>query len=137
MRFLVLLYPGEHAEHPGPRDPTPHAALRSYSEELARAGVLLSVDGLEASASSVCIRFPEGKATVVDGPHAAATAAVGGYWLLQVKSRAEAIEWAKRCPAREPAVLELRQVLEPLELAPRPADNATRSDALAASRPAR
>lgn len=115
MRFMMLVIPKGGYEHAAP-DAMPDAdgvaKMMKYNESLAKAGVLLSLDGLHPPASGVRISFAGGKPHVTDGPFAEAKEAVGGYWLIQVKSKEEAIEWAKRAPMGEHEVIELRQVHE-------------------------
>jgi hypothetical protein len=75
------------------------SAMGKYNEELAKAGVLLDLAGLQPTSKGARIKFSGGKRTVVDGPFAETKELIGGYWIIQVKSREEAIEWAKRAPA--------------------------------------
>jgi len=77
-----------------------------------KAGVLLALDGLHPPSMGARVSFPGGKPKVTDGPFAEAKEVLGGYWMIQVKTRAEAIEWASRCPASENEVIEVRQVQE-------------------------
>ena len=113
MRFLMLMYPGKQAEVPGAMPSAKEVeAMMKYNEQLAKAGVLLALDGLHPSAKGARVSFKTGKPVVTDGPFTEAKEIVGGYWMLQVKSKEEAVEWAKRCPAAEANVLELRQVFE-------------------------
>jgi hypothetical protein len=86
--------------------------MMKYNEELRKAGVLLALDGLHPPSMGVRVTFPGGKPKVTDGPFAEAKEALGGYWMIEVKSREEAIEWARRCPGDENAVIEIRQVQE-------------------------
>ncbi len=114
MRFMMLMIPkGYETAAPGA---TPSAeavaAMMKYNDELQRAGVLLALDGLHPPSTGVRVSFPGGKPKVTDGPFAEAKEVLGGYWMLQVKSQAEAIEWACRCPGSENEVIELRQVQE-------------------------
>jgi len=87
-------------------------AMMKYNESLQKAGVLLALDGLHPPSMGARVSFPGGKAKVTDGPFAEAKEVIGGYWMIQVRSKEEAIEWAKRCPASENEVIELRQVQE-------------------------
>ncbi|HVK05700.1 MAG TPA: YciI family protein [Armatimonadaceae bacterium] len=87
------------------------AEMMQYNEELVKAGVLLAGEGLHPSSKGARVKFSGGKAIVVDGPFAETRELIAGYWLLQVKSREEAVEWARRVPFREGEV-ELRQVFE-------------------------
>ena len=114
MRFMLLMIPKGY-ESAG-ADTTPPAdkvaAMMKYNESLQKAGVLLALDGLHPPASGARVSYKGGKATVTDGPFAEAKEVVGGYWMIQVKSRAEAIEWAKRVPGSDNEVVEVRQVFE-------------------------
>jgi hypothetical protein len=114
MRFMVLMIPGDrkNVEAGVMPDQELISAMMKYNEDLAKAGVLLALDGLQPSSKGARIRFSGGKRTVTDGPFTEAREVIGGYWLWQVKSKAEAIEWASRCPAAEGDTLEVRQVYE-------------------------
>ena len=114
MRFMMLMIPkGYEKAEPGKMpDAQAVAAMMKYNESLQKAGVLLALDGLHPPSMGARISFPGGKPTVTDGPFAEAKEVVGGYWMIQVKSKEEAIEWAKRCPGSENETIELRQVQE-------------------------
>lgn len=114
MRFMLLMIPrGYEAAAPGTLPETERIAeMMKYNEALQRAGVLLAIDGLHPPSMGARVSFSGGKPTVTDGPFAEAKEIVGGYWMLQVSSRAEAIEWASRCPASDNEVIEVRQVQE-------------------------
>jgi hypothetical protein len=88
--------------------------MGKFNEELAKAGILLAGEGLQASAKGARVRFSGSKRTVIDGPFAETKELVAGFWLWQVKSMAEAIEWVKRCPNPMPgdSEIEVRQVFE-------------------------
>jgi hypothetical protein len=86
--------------------------MMKYNESLQKAGVLLALDGLHPPSMGVRVSFPEGKPKVTDGPFAEAKEVIGGYWMIRVESKDEAVEWAKRCPACENEVIEIRQVQE-------------------------
>ena len=88
------------------------SAMTRYNEELAKAGVLLDCAGLKPTSNGARIRFAGSRRTVIDGPFAETRELVAGYWLIEVASREEAIEWAKRCPATDNEVIEIRQVQE-------------------------
>jgi len=88
------------------------AAMMKYNESLQKAGVLLALDGLHPPSMGARISFSGGKPKVTDGPFTEAKEILGGYWMIQVKSKEEAVEWAKRCPASDNEVLEVRQVQE-------------------------
>jgi hypothetical protein len=90
-------------------------AMGNYNEELAKAGILLSGDGLQPSSKGARVRFAGDKRTVIDGPFIETKELIAGFWIWQVKSREEAIEWVKRCPNPMPgteAEIEIRQVFE-------------------------
>jgi hypothetical protein len=115
MRFMMLMIPkGYETAKPGtiPADTDKVAAMMKYNESLQKAGVLLALDGLHPPSMGARVSFPGGKPKVVDGPFAEAKEVVGGYWMIQVKSREEAIEWARRCPGGENETIEIRQVHE-------------------------
>lgn len=114
MRFMMLMIPkGYEKAAPGTApDAKAVAAMMSYNESLQKAGVLLALDGLHPPSMGARVSFPGGKPKVTDGPFAEAKEVVGGYWMIQVKSREEAIQWASRCPASENEVIEIRQVQE-------------------------
>jgi hypothetical protein len=95
------------------------AAMMKYNESLQQAGVLLALDGLHPPSMGARVTFAGGKPKVTDGPFTEAKEVLGGYWMIQVKSREEAIEWASRCPASANEVIEVRQVQEMAEF---PAD---------------
>jgi hypothetical protein len=86
--------------------------MMKYNESLQKAGVLLALDGLHPPSMGARVSFSGGKPKVTDGPFAEAKEVLGGYWIIQVKSKEEAVEWAKRCPASDNEVIELRQVQE-------------------------
>lgn len=113
MRFMMLVIPKGYEKAEPTAMPTAEmiAEMMKYNESLTKAGVLLGLDGLHPPSKAVRFKFSGGrKPTVVDGPFAEAKEAIGGYWLIQVKSKEEAIEWASRCPLGDGDVLELRQV---------------------------
>lgn len=112
MRFMMLMYPGPKAEAGALPDDKFIAAMMKYNEDLAKAGVLLALDGLHPSSKGARIRFRGGKAAVSDGPFTEAKELIGGYWVIQVKSKEEAIAWAKRRPCPDGEMIELRQVFE-------------------------
>ena len=104
------------------------AAMGKYNEELTRAGVLLDLSGLHPSAEGVRVKFSGGKTTVVEGPFAAPKEIVAGYWILEVKSMEEAVEWAKRVPVEaaeheygQESEIEIRQIFELEEFGENPA----------------
>jgi hypothetical protein len=120
MRFMMLMIPkGYEQAAPGTMpDPKAVAAMMTYNESLQKAGVLLTLDGLHPPSMGARVSFAGGKPKVTDGPFAEAKEVLGGYWLIQVKSKEEAVEWARRCPASDNEVIEVRQVMEFSEFPP-------------------
>jgi hypothetical protein len=112
MRFMVFMYPSEKAETGAMPDAKLVEAMMKYNEDLAKAGVLLSLDGLHPTSKGARITFTDGKPLVTDGPFTEGKEIIGGYWMIQVKSKEEAVEWAKRIPPRDARKVELRQVFE-------------------------
>lgn len=114
MRFMMLVIPKgyESAAPESMPDPKQVAQMMKYNEELARAGILLSLDGLTPPSAGARVSFQGGKPKVTDGPFSEAKECVGGYWMIQVKSRDEAIEWAKRAPMSDNETIEVRRVQE-------------------------
>ena len=114
MRFMMLMIPkGYEKAAPGAMpEPEAVAAMMQYNESLQKAGVLLALDGLHPPSMGARVSFAGGKPIVTDGPFAEAKEVVGGYWMIQVSSKEEAIEWASRCPASGDEVIEIRQVQE-------------------------
>ncbi|MCW5713516.1 MAG: YciI family protein [Bauldia sp.] len=114
MRFMMLMLPGGYENAPPGEVPDAASVARmmEYNEALQRAGVLLAADGLHPPSVGARVSFRGGKPKVTDGPFAEVKEVLGGYWMIDVKSREEAIEWAKRCPGSENEVIEIRQVQE-------------------------
>ncbi|MDB6078007.1 MAG: hypothetical protein JWO82_1754 [Akkermansiaceae bacterium] len=88
------------------------AEMMRFNEELARAGALIALDGLHPLEKGVRVAFSKGQAVVIDGPFIEAREVIGGYWIIQVSSKQEAVEWARRCPAAEGDVIEIRPIFE-------------------------
>jgi hypothetical protein len=114
MRFMMLMIPKgyEKAEPGAMPDAERVAAMMKYNESLQKAGVLLALDGLHPPSMGARVSFAGGRAKVTDGPFSEAKEVVGGYWMIQVRSKEEAVEWASRCPGSENEVIEIRQVQE-------------------------
>ena len=114
MRFMMLMIPkGYEGAAPGTMpDAKAVAAMMKYNEELQQAGVLLALDGLHPPSMGARVSFAGGKPVVKDGPFSEAKEVLGGYWMIEVKSKEEAIAWAMRCPGSENEVIEIRQVQE-------------------------
>jgi hypothetical protein len=114
MRFMVLIKAGASAEAGPPPTTSQLEAMTRYNEELIKAGVLLDGNGLAPSAEGALVQFTDGVPTVLDGPFAESKELVAGYWVLEVKSREEVIEWVKRAPFESDVdfEVEIRQVFE-------------------------
>ena len=114
MRFMMLMIP--HGYETAPPDTMPDAArvaaMMRYNEALKDAGVLITLDGLHPPSTGARVSFASGKPVVTDGPFTESKEVLGGYWMIEVKSREEAIAWAKQCPASNNEVIEIRQVQE-------------------------
>jgi hypothetical protein len=117
MRFMVLVKANQDSEAGVMPDKKMLTEMGKFNEQLAQAGVMLAGEGLHPSSKGVRVRFSGGKRTVVDGPFAETKELVAGFWLWQVKSKAEAIEWLKRAPFQEGEV-EIRQVFEADDFGP-------------------
>ncbi|GAA2142647.1 YciI family protein [Kitasatospora kazusensis] len=113
MRFMMLVKATEDSEAGVLPTAEQFSTMGAYNEELAKAGVLLGLDGLQASSKGARVRFDGGKRTVTDGPFAETKELLAGYWLIQVKSKEEAVEWAKRIPFDAGEEVEIRQVFDP------------------------
>jgi hypothetical protein len=115
MRFMMIMFPGSYDNAPSEEALANDAhiqAMGRYNDSLRDAGVLLAVDGLRPPQTGARVSFRSGKPAVVDGPFAEAKEVVGGYWMIQVRSKDEAIEWAKRCPGLPNEIIEVRPVWE-------------------------
>ncbi len=114
MRFMMLMIPkGYEKAAPGTLpDDKAIETMRKYNEELQKAGVLLALEGLHPPSMGARVTFAGGKPQVTDGPFAEAKEVLGGFWMIQVKSKEEAIQWATRCPASKNETIEIRQILE-------------------------
>ena len=114
MRFMVIVKATKDSEAGTLPDPKLLAEMGKYNEELAKAGVMLAGEGLHPSSRGARIRFSGNKRTVIEGPFPETTALVAGFWLFQVKSKEECIEWVKRCPTPMlgDSEIEIRQVFD-------------------------
>ena len=112
MRFMVIVKASAESEAGELPKQDMLAEMGKYNEELANAGVMLAGEGLHASSRGVRVRFDGRKRTVIDGPFAETKELIAGFWLWQVRSRDEAIEWLKRAPFDGGTEIELRQVFE-------------------------
>ena len=127
MKFLMMMIPRGY-------QPTTPAAERAgadfaprleelepmgkFNDELAKAGTIIDLDGLEPIEKGARISFAKGKATVTDGPFIEAKEVIGGYWLIEMNSKEELVAWAQRCPAGDGDVIEIRQIFELSDLSP-------------------
>ena len=120
MRFMLLVIPkGYESAQPNQMpDPKQVEQMMKFNESLADAGVLLSLDGLTPPSAGARVSFSGGKPKVTDGPFAEVKEVVGGYWMIQVKSKEEAIEWAKRAPMSDNEIIEVRRVQEMEDFTP-------------------
>jgi hypothetical protein len=113
MRFMMMVVmPNATQDEDYAPDAEAVAAMTKYNEELTKAGVLLALDGLHPSSKGARVSFGGDKPTVTDGPFTEAKELIGGYWIIDVRSKEEAVEWATRCPMGEGADIEVRQVYE-------------------------
>jgi len=121
MRFMAMIKATPESEREGALpDPQLLLEMGKFNEELIKAGVLLAMDGLHPSSKGACVKFSGKSRTVVDGPFTEAKELIVGFWILQVKSLEEAIEWVKRSPNCDPGdyEVEIRQVFEMEDFAP-------------------
>jgi hypothetical protein len=122
MRFMVLVPANKDSESGQLPTAEMIAEMTKFNEELVKAGVMLAGEGLAPSSKGARVVFESGKKTVVDGPFAESKELVAGYWILQVKSKEEAVEWIKRAPfgkfGDERVAIEIRQIFEEADFAP-------------------
>lgn len=120
MRFMVIVKATKESEAGVLPDPKLLAEMGKFNEELVKAGVMLAGEGLQASSKGARVKFSGEKRTVVDGPFAETKELIAGFWLWQVKSKEEAIEWVKRCPnpSNGDCEIEIRQVFDVEDFAP-------------------
>ncbi len=115
MRFMVIVKADKNSEAGALPDEKLLAEMGKYNEELSKAGVMLAGEGLHPSSKGARVQFNGSKRTVIDGPFTESKELVAGFWIFQVKSKEEAIEWVKRCPnpfPDQPSEIEIRQVAE-------------------------
>ena len=122
MRFMMLVIPKGYESAPPDATKTLDTKrmeqMMKYNESLQKAGVLLALDGLHPPSTGARVSYKGGKPSVKDGPFAEAKEVLGGYWMIQVKSREEAIEWAKRAPMSDEEIIEVRRVQEMEDFSP-------------------
>jgi len=129
MRFMMLVKANPESEADVLPGPELLAAMGKYNEELINAGVMLAGDGLQSSSKGARVTFSGGKRTVTDGPFTEAKELIAGYWLIEAKSKEEAVEWASRVPF-EDGEIEIRQVFEDSDFASLPPDTAEHEPAV-------
>jgi hypothetical protein len=117
MRFMMFMLPNLEPDADWMPSAEAVAEMTKYNEALTKAGVLLALDGLHSQVEGTRVSFSGGQHTVTDGPFTEAKEVIGGYWMIQVKSKEEAVEWASRCPA-DNCTIEVRQVFEMSEFPP-------------------
>jgi hypothetical protein len=120
MRFMMLMIPlGYETAPPDVQlDPERVKSMMKFNQDLKDAGVLIALDGLHPPSMGARVSFKTGKPLVTDGPFAESKEVLGGYWMINVASREEAIAWAKKCPASENEIIEIRQVQEMSDFSP-------------------
>jgi hypothetical protein len=120
MRFMMLMIPLGYESAPADvkLDPERVSAMMKYNEALKDAGVLITLDGLHPPATGARVSFATGKPVVTDGPFTEAKEVLGGYWMIDVKSREEAIAWATKCPGSSNEIIEIRRVQEMSDFSP-------------------
>jgi hypothetical protein len=112
MRFMMFIYPGLADEADWTPSAEAVAAMGRYNEQLSQAGILLALDGLHPPSKGARITFDGGKPRVLDGPFAETKEVIGGYWIIETRTKEEAVEWATRVPAGGDVVIELRRIFE-------------------------
>ena len=120
MRFIVMVKATRESEAGQMPSTESLAEMGKFNEELVKAGVMLAGEGLQPSSKGARVRFSGDKRTVIDGPFAETKELIAGFWILQVKSKEEAIEWVKRCPNPMPgeSEIEIRQIFEASDFGP-------------------
>ena len=120
MIFMVMVKASKETESGAPPDPESMAEMGKFNAELIKNGIVLAMEGLRPSSEGARVRFSGGKSTVIDGPFAETKELVAGFWLWQVRSKEEAIEWVKRCPVfhKGETEIEIRQVWEMKDVLP-------------------
>src|SRR5882762_2541820 len=113
-RFMMLVIPKAYENVPADFVPPADlvAKMTKYNESLAKAGIVLGLDGLHPPVKGTRVKFAGGKPKTIDGPFTESKELIGGYWIIQVKSKEEAVEWAKRAPMQDGDIIEVRQVQE-------------------------
>ena len=118
MRFMIMVPADKESEAGVLPDQKILAEMGKFNEEMVKAGVMLAAEGLHATSKGARLKFSRGKTTVIDGPFTESKELIAGFWLIQVKSKEEAIAWMKRAPFGDDVVLEIRQVFEMEDFGP-------------------
>jgi len=118
MRFMMIMIPHPMDEESWGPSPEAVSEMSRYNNELKDAGVLLTLDGLQSSGKGARVAFAGGKPQVTDGPFTESKEVIGGYWMIDVPSKEEAVRWASRCPAADGDAIEVRQVYEMSDFPP-------------------
>ena len=118
MRFMMIMIPSPRSQEDWGPKPEDVAAMGKYNEQLKDAGVLLTLDGLHETGKGARVGFAGGKPRVTDGPFPEAKEVIGGYWMIDVPAKEDAVAWATRCPAADGDTIEIRQVYEMTEYSP-------------------
>ena len=134
MRFMIIVKADKNSEAGVLPTEQLLTAMGKYNEDLAKAGVMLAGEGLQASSKGARVKFSGEKRTVIDGPFAETKELIAGFWLFQVKSKEEAIEWVKRCPLQGEAEIEIRQVFEASDFGPALTPEARKAEERVAAR---
>jgi hypothetical protein len=109
MRFMMIMFPKSYDTAP---DLKAIEVMGKYNEQLQKAGILLALDGLTPPSMGARVTFKGGKSKITDGPFPEAKEVVGGYWVIEVKSREEALEWASRIPGKDTEMVEVRRIMD-------------------------
>lgn len=118
MRFMMLMIPTARAEAGEMPDAEAIGTMMKFNQALAEAGVLIALDGLQPSSEGARVSFKGGKPLVTDGPFTESKEVIGGYWIIQVASKAEAVAWASRAPCGDGETIEVRRIFEMEDFAP-------------------
>ncbi|MGA2166316.1 MAG: YciI family protein [Solirubrobacteraceae bacterium] len=118
MRFMMIMIPSPKAQEDWSPKPEDVKAMSRYNDQLKEAGVLLTLDGLQETGKGARVGFAGGKPRVTDGPFPEAKEVIGGYWMIDVPSKEEAVTWATRCPGADGDTIEVRQVYEMTDFPP-------------------
>ena len=136
MRFMMFIYPGIADESDWAPSIEALEAMSRFNEQLSQAGVLLALDGLHPTSEGARVTYEGGKPRVIDGPFAETKEVIGGYWIIETRTKEEAVEWASRVPAGGDVVIELRRIFEREDFPEELQDAIARSERLSGQTPA-